>query len=189
MQRVFLIHGWTGRPTNDWFPWAKHELQKRGYEVLVPEMPDPDYPKIEPWVAKIKEAVGKPRPDDILVGHSMGCQGVLRYLQTLPEEIKIQKVILVAGFEDLKDAAFEALEDWETFKPWKNAKMDYGKIRRRADNWIAVFSDDDPFVDYETNSKIFKKELGAKIVLQKSMKHFSQEDNVFSLPILLELLK
>lgn len=186
---MILVHGWTGRPSRDWFPWAKAELKKAGFEVYVPRMLDPDYPKIKPWVEKIRETVIEPRPDDILVGHSMGCQGILRYLATLPEGAKIQKVILIAGFEDLKGAAFDALEDWETFKPWKRAKIDYERARRKPDKWIALFSDDDPFVDYEANSRIFKEKLGAKIVLQKGMKHFSQEDKVLSLPILLELIK
>lgn len=189
MQRVFLIHGWTGRPGNDWFPWAKRELGKKGYEVAVPEMPDPDYPKIKPWVARIKEVVGTPREDDILIGHSMGCQGILRYLQTLSEGKKVHKVILVAGFEDLTGASFTAPDDQETFDPWKKSKMDYKKIKEKADKWVALFSDDDPFVDFKSNSKIFKSKLGAKIVLQRGMKHFSQEDGVLSLPILLTLLK
>jgi len=51
MQRVFLIHGWTGENSKDWFPWAKEELEKRSFEVYAPEMPEPVYPRIEPWVA------------------------------------------------------------------------------------------------------------------------------------------
>jgi len=184
-----LIHGWTGRPTRDWFLWAKKALEEKGFEVHVPEMPDPDYPKIEPWIAKVKETVGDPRSNDILIGHSMGCQAILRYLQTLPESSKVGKVILVAGFENLKDAAFVALEDWETFKPWKKAPINYGKIKQMAGSWTALFSDDDPYVSYEDNHKIFRDKLGAKIVLEHGMGHFSQEDGIRKLPILLKLIK
>lgn len=144
MERVFLIHGWTGRPNRDFFPWAKDKLQEEGYEVFVPELPDPDYPKIKPWVEKIGEVVGKPHITDIFIGHSLGCKGVLHYLQTLPEETKIKKVILIAGFEKLKDAAFEVLEDWDIFKPWEKALIDYGKIKKMTSSYIALFSDNDP---------------------------------------------
>lgn len=48
-KRVFLIHGWGGSPTTDFLPWAKEELGKLGYEVITPDMPDTDYPKIETW--------------------------------------------------------------------------------------------------------------------------------------------
>jgi predicted alpha/beta hydrolase family esterase len=189
MSRIFLIHGWTGRPTKDFFPWAKETLEKEGYEVFVPEMPDPDYPKIKPWVEKIKEVVGMPRTDDIFIGHSLGCMGILQYLQTLPDDTKIKKVILIAGFEKLKEAAFEALEDWDTFKPWGKATFNYKKVKKMAKSWIALFSDDDPFVSYKVNSKIFKEKLSAKIILQHGMSHFNQEQGIRTLPILLELVK
>lgn len=189
MQRIFLIHGWTGRPTNDFFPWAKEALQKQGYEVFVPELPNPDYPKIKPWIEKIKEVVGKPQPDDIFIGHSLGCMGILQYLQTLPDDTKVSKVILIAGFEKLKDAAFEVPEDRVIFKPWKEAPMDYEKVKKMAGSWIALFSDNDPSVSYEDNYKVFKDKLGAKIILQHNMGHFNQGSGVRKLPILLELVK
>jgi predicted alpha/beta hydrolase family esterase len=189
MPRVFLIHGWTGSPDRDWFPWAKSELEKRGYEVFVPELPETAYPKIEPWVAKIKETVGKPRPTDVFAGHSLGCQGILRYLQTLPEGTKVKKVILIAGFEKLKEAAFEVPEDHEIYKPWSKTPIDYPKIKKMVDSWIAVFSDNDPSVPYEGNVEIFKSGLGAKIILEKNMGHFSQGAGVTKLPLLLELIK
>jgi uncharacterized protein len=189
MQRVFLIHGWTGSPTNDWFPWAKESIKKMGYEVFVPEMPDSAYPKIVPWVEKIKETVDKPRVDDIFIGHSLGCMGILHYLQTMPKDTKIGKVILIAGFENLMDASFEALDDWDTFKPWKRASINYGRIKDMTKSWTALFSDDDPYVSYEDNYKIFESKLGAKIILEHGMGHFAQESGVRSLPILLELVK
>jgi len=184
-----LIHGWTGSPDRDWFPWAKSELEKRGDEVFVPELPDTAYPKIEPWVAKIKETVGEPRPTDVFVGHSLGCQGTLRYLQTLPENTKIRKVILMAGFEKLKDAAFEVPEDRVIFEPWSKTPIDYGKIKKMVDSWVAVFSDNDPVVPYEENHKIFEEKLGAKIILEHNQGHFSQGDGITKLPLLLELIK
>lgn len=189
MERVFLVHGWTGRPTKDFFPWAKEKLQEEGYEVFVPELPDPDYPKIKPCVEKIGEVIGKPHTTDIFVGHSLGCKGVLHYLQTLPEGTKIEKVILIAGFEKLKDAAFEVPEDRVIFKPWKEAPVDYRKAKKMVGSWVALFSDNDPLVSYEDNYKVFRDKLGAKIILEHGMGHFSQEDGVESLPILIDLVR
>ena len=133
--------------------------------------------------------MGKPLKDDIFIGHSLGCMGVLQYLQILPDDTKVKKVILIAGFEKLKDAAFEALKDWDTFKPWKKATFDYEKVKSMSKLWIALFSDNDPFVSHKNNSKVYKDKLGAKIILQHDMGHFSQENGVRTLPILLELVK
>ena len=48
--RIFLIHGWGGFLSGDWLPWAKTELENRGYEVIAPLMPDTDAPVIQAWV-------------------------------------------------------------------------------------------------------------------------------------------
>ena len=49
--KAFLIHGWEGYPEEEWFPWLKKELKNRGFQVQVPAMPNPEYPKIEKWVS------------------------------------------------------------------------------------------------------------------------------------------
>jgi predicted alpha/beta hydrolase family esterase len=189
MSRIFLIHGWTGTTQKDWFPWAKKELEKQGYEVFVPALPDTHYPRIKPWIEKLQKVVGVPRTDDIFVGHSMGCQCILRYLETQPTGTKINKVILIAGFEELKEAAFEVPEDRVIFKPWHDTPIDYEKIKGMPISWIALYSDDDPVVPSKVNAKIFRKKLGAKIVFQNGMGHFNQEAGIYKLPILLELVK
>lgn len=73
MKRVIIVHRLNGSPDSDFLPWAKEQLQKEGYEVLVPAMPDPDHPKIETWVSYLAEIIGQPRATDILIGHSVGC--------------------------------------------------------------------------------------------------------------------
>ena len=38
MKRVFIIHGWGGNPETEWIPWTKKQLEKKGFQVEVPEM-------------------------------------------------------------------------------------------------------------------------------------------------------
>lgn len=98
MSRAIIVHGWTGSSTSDFFPWVKEELEKKGYEVIVPNMPDTDNPKIEKWVPYLAQVINEVQESDILIGHSMGCQTILRFLESLPRGKKIEKVVLVAGF-------------------------------------------------------------------------------------------
>ena len=49
MKRVFIIHGWEGFPEEGWFPWLKNELEAKGFEVHVPNMPDSEHPRIQKW--------------------------------------------------------------------------------------------------------------------------------------------
>ncbi len=95
-KRVIIIHGWSGNPNKDWIPWATAEIKNKGYKVTAPLMPDTDNPQIALWVGKLKEIVGEPKKDDTLIGHSVGCQTILRFLEELSERQKIDKVIMVA---------------------------------------------------------------------------------------------
>lgn len=187
--RIILVHGWGGSPEIDWFPWAKLELEKSRYEVVIPEMPNPDYPKIEPWVNKLNKVVGKIRETDILIGHSIGCQAIERYLQTLSDSTKLTKVILIAPWVVLTRKTFDEMgENEEVVKEWYKIPIDYEKIKDMS-KWIAVFSDDDPFVNYNDNYKVYKDKLDAEIILKSKQGHFASEQGITQIPFLLELIK
>ena len=169
--RVIIVHGWGGSPKTDFLPWAKAELEKKGYEVIVPSMPDTDYPKIENWVPYLAEIVGEPREGDILIGHSIGCQTILRYLANLPDGQKVDRVILVAGFITL---VLDNEEDPMIAKHWLETPINFGKVKTKANKFIVILSDNDPYVPLEENQKIFKDNLGAEILIEHNKGHFNQ---------------
>src|SRR3989338_8245233 len=98
MKRVFLIHGWDGYPEEGWFPWLKKELEEKWFKVFVPQLPDAANPRIEKWVPVLARIVGVADEQTYFVGHSIGCQTIARYLETLPEGQKIVGAVFVAGF-------------------------------------------------------------------------------------------
>lgn len=72
MKRIFMVHGWDGFPENHWFPWLKKELEKIGFKVTVPKMPDTSNPKINSWVSFLEKSVGAIDIDAFFIGHSIG---------------------------------------------------------------------------------------------------------------------
>lgn len=184
--RVIIVHGWGGYPEEGWRPWLKEKLERKGFKVLVPAMPDTDNPKIETWVPKLAQVVGQPDMKTILIGHSMGCQAILRYLETLPKSQNVDKVILVAGFGPYLSGL--TAEEKLTVKPWVETSLDFEKIKSKAKAFIAVFSDNDPYVPLEGNSKLFKEKLGAKIIVEYNKGHMSGDNGIFELPVLLEVV-
>lgn len=73
MKRVFIVHQWMAGAEGDWRPWLKSELEKRGYEVSVPDMPDIDTPVIEKWVGHLANMVGVPDKDTYCIGSDTYC--------------------------------------------------------------------------------------------------------------------
>jgi hypothetical protein len=184
MKRVFIIHGWGGYPKEGWFPWLKKELEKKGFKVEVPAMPETAYPKINAWVSHLKKIVGAADEETFFVGHSIGCQTILRYLETIKSK-KIGGAVLVAGWVHLTAAALETEEEKKIAKPWLETPIGWNEIKKHR--FAAIFSDNDPLIPL-SDSKIFKSKLGAKIIIEKNKKHFSGSDNITELKSALDEL-
>lgn len=178
-KRVFIIHGWDGNPEEGWFPWLKQELEQNYFSVTVPAMPDAAEPNIEAWISHISRIVGNADENTFFVGHSIGCQAILRYLENLPAYTKIGGAVFVAGFFALTNV--DSSEEKEITKPWLETPSDFGKIKQHTEKFIAIFSDNDPYIPLD-NKDVFADKLGAKIIVEHDKKHFSGSTGTIELP-------
>ncbi|MBI5077576.1 alpha/beta hydrolase [Candidatus Falkowbacteria bacterium] len=126
-KRVFIAHGWDGYPEEGWFPCLKRELEVKGFEVIVPQFPDPANPRIDKWVSKFAEVVGTVDENTYFVGHSMGCQTIARYLEALPDGIKVGGAVFVAGFFKRLTQVEDDVDSQETVKHWLNTPLNLEK--------------------------------------------------------------
>src|SRR4030067_1715780 len=109
-KRLIIVHGWEGDPEEGWFPWLKTEMEKRGWEGSVPAMPNSAEPKQARWLPYLQTVVGKVDKNTFMVGHSLGCITILRFLEQLPKKESIGGAILVAGVDNpLKDKEIKKL--------------------------------------------------------------------------------
>jgi len=182
MKRVFIVHGWGGNPGKEWFPWIKKELEGRGYEVSVPEMPNTGEPEVNAWVSHLASVVGEADGDTFFVGHSIGCQAILRYLEKLPDGITVGGAVFVAGWLTLKNLEEGSVE---TARPWLETPIDFGKVRSRAKKFAALFSTNDHYVP-SVDSRAFEKKLGASIIVLENRGHFSESEGTTEVPEALE---
>lgn len=186
-KRVIIIHQWCGSPKTDFYPWLKKELEKRNFKVLVPAMPDTNHPKIKPWVTKLKNTIVKPDKNTYLIGHSVGCQTILRYLESLSESTKIGGAIFVAGWFNLTKEVTDDKGQYKIAKPWLKTKINFNKILKHTKKFVALFSSNDPYVP-SADSKIFKNKIKAKIIIQKNKGHFTQDDKIKKVPVIIKEL-
>jgi uncharacterized protein len=186
MKKVYIIHRWTGASKKDWIWWLKEELEERGFEVLAPNMPNADDPKIEEWVPFLEEICPKPDKDTYFVGHSVSCQAIIRYVERM--NIPIGGAVFVAPWFTLM--GLESKEDEGIARPWVETPVDFEKVRGLIGKSVAFFSENDYFVPLEDNGKIFQEKLGSEIIVEKGMGHFTEDEGVIEVPsVLSEVLK
>lgn len=164
-------------------------LVERNFVVAVPDMPNTNEPRIKDWVSNLAKVVGRADKDTYFVGHSIGCQAILRYLEGINENIVVGGAVFVAGWFHLIENSLETKEEKEIAKEWINSPINFRLVRKHLKTSTACFSDDDPFVSI-SESKIFEKELGSKIIIHPKRGHFRLEDSVSELHVALnEVLK
>ncbi len=171
--KVVIVHGANdseesafegGREnTRHWFPWLRAQLKKKGIKYsneLYPRDWNPDYNE---W----KKIFEKNRIDEntVLIGHSLGCGFILRWLSE--NKKKVKKVILVAPYI-LDSPQFSGLKDMVSFEFDSSLNSLYDKL--------VIFSseDDYPFI-LDSVAEINKK-LNVKHFLFKHKGHFTQGD-------------
>jgi predicted alpha/beta hydrolase family esterase len=182
MKTACIVHGWDGSPDEPMLAWLRGRLVANGYEVAAPAMPEPAMPTIAAWVGKLQEVV-RPSEETVLIGHSVGCQAVLRYLETLPAGVRVGQVVLIAPWMRLDEETIreEGEEVREIARPWMETPIDFAKVRSHAGACTAIFSDNDPFVPLSEQG-LFREKLGATIVVEHGQGHFSPADAVSELP-------
>jgi len=182
MKRVFIVHGWEFSPSDNWYPWLTKELERKGFSVQVPAMPDTKKPTIKKWVAALRNAVGVLDKNTFFVGHSIGCQTILRFLADTTGTAG--GAVLVAPWTTLTPDALPTPAYERIAMQWLTTLLPSLKTAKTP--VIAIFSDNDPYVPSD-NIATFRK-LGAKIVLDNGKGHFTADEGVTRLPSALEAL-
>ncbi len=179
MNKIYIVHCWDGSMDDGWYPWLDKELSNEENKVYRFNMPDTANPKINEWVSYLDSRVEKLDDKTYFVGHSIGCQTIMRYLET-KDVTKIGGILFVAPWLDLLDYAVSDPESYDTAKPWLTEKIDFEKVKKFTDNIHCIFSSDDYFVSIEQKDK-FEKLLNAKTIVVDNKGHISQDDDVYEL--------
>jgi len=182
--RLFVVHGWGGSPNGDWLPWLKESLKDYNVDVTMLSMPDTNKPEMNAWIKHLSSVVGEPDSNTYFVGHSIGCQTIMRYIADLPESTKIGGIVFVAGWMTL--TGLETEEEKAIAQPWLEKEINLKAIKHHANNILAIFSDNDPFVPFQENKTIFRRMMGAKIICVHEKGHICTSDGITKLDEILD---
>lgn len=171
MKRIFIFHGWRENPQSAFFPWLKEELQKFGYEVVVPLLPHADNPNVEEWTKSIEEVLRGQNKDTAIIAHSLGGTAVLKCLEKINGSFQIEKTILIApAINKVLNLPESVLE---MAKPWIELTFDENKIKKSTKEIFGFFSDDDQRVPLVTE-KVLREKFGAKTYVEHGKGHYAQ---------------
>lgn len=173
MPKAVLLHGTDGSPDANWLPWLKAELEKRGFEVWSPHLPESHTPNRERYEKFLRES-GWDFSGNLLIGHSSGATAALNLLMCdwFP---KVEKVILVGTF--LNERLLPGV-DW--YEPaqfsglFPKEGFDVEKIRQKSDKFYFIHGDNDGYCALE-DAQEFAKRLGGEMVVVKNGRHLSSQ--------------
>lgn len=186
MKRLIIVHGWDGSSKEPLISWLGKIGTEAGFETTVLDMPNPSVPTIDAWTKHLEDNVYYVDQDTYFIGHSMGCQAILRYLE-MNKGSELGGLILIAPFIS-QLTGLETQEDQDIARPWLERPIDFMNIRKMSSKFVTIFSDNDKFVPLETNKEAFEKALNPKIIVESGKGHFSEKDGVTEIQSVLEAL-
>jgi len=176
MKKALILEAWYNKPEDNWYPWLKKELEKKGYKVLVPDLPDQrtDHPSLAKQI-KFIDDLKFLDVETVVIGHSLGAVLGMR----LGENHKFKELITVSGW-DFNDLCEGHKLFWKTM-------MDHKKIQKNVGKIYCIGSDNDPYytkISFEDTAG----RLGGKFIFIKGKGHFVKRDGVTKIPQILKLI-
>ncbi|MDG7045520.1 MAG: alpha/beta hydrolase [Nitrososphaerota archaeon] len=174
MKNAILLHGTSCTPDSYWLPSIKKFLEKNGYSVWAPQLPDPDAPDLKKQLPLILEK-GKFTPETVIIGHSAGGPLVLSILENI--NVKINKAILVAGYarplHRMSDPQLKKEEDDAV--PILQKQYDWKKIKNNAKDIVFINSDNDPWGCDDKEGDYMFRNLGGTLIIRHGEGHMGSD--------------
>lgn len=166
----FIIHGSFGNPYSNWFGWLHNFIVDEGKEVYVPQFPvGVGYQTYENWSKLLNyyNDIGLINENTTIIAHSIAPVFISKYL--IQNKIKVKKLIFVCGFNNY----FGINEEYDTV----NSSMyidNIESVKDYAKDIICFYSDNDPYVKYNTE-KEFADKIATEQILIKNGGHINSE--------------
>lgn len=182
-ERIVIVPRWAGGSESDWYPWFRAQLSSTRIDVI--DLPNRNAPVIEQCIATLEAELGteiSTLADTLLVGHSVGCQALMRYLAEQPPSEQPEaapRLVCVAGWWTVD-------EPWPSIRPWIDTPIALPRLRANTSAVTVLLSDDDPFTrDHRANARTWEQRLDADVRVRVGGRHFNNEQE----PAVLDLIR
>ncbi len=165
--RIVLIHGFKGSSKRNFFPWLHAELRKQGHDVITPDLPSAHEPDPVEWTNHLIKEVGIVDDETIIVGHQIGGNTALRFLEAAEARSTPKAVILIATPWHIKD---------DKFTGFFMNELDYDVLMWKASRFTVVHAKDDNIIPFDHAEK-YAKVLHANLVDEDGHGHYQNEQH------------
>ena len=184
MKNAFIIHGFNGDTTYTFGPWLKNELEKRNYNVIMPEFPIRSLATFNGWANILDEYKDLFNQDTVVVCHSIGNPFIIKYLNK--NHLKAKLYVSVAGF--CKLFTIPDREDLnKAFIDFKVSHTDIDYCKKNIEYRFSLYSDTDRVVPFDVLEN-FVKELNSNPVFIPVAWHMGNKENTTKLPQIIDIL-
>ncbi|MCI9063079.1 MAG: hypothetical protein HFJ17_00490 [Clostridia bacterium] len=183
MKNVFLIHGYNGIPKI--YEWLEKELEKLGYNVIVPEFPPREGVIYEQWKNIFNNYKKDIKNDSIVIAHSIGNEFIIKYFNE--NNINIKLYISLAGFAEYFE--WENREDLNrACKDFLVSKTELENFMHMCDKKYSIYSDNDHIVPFDILER-YPKSIGSTPLLIKNIGHMGKKSGLETIPEVIEIIK
>jgi len=186
VKRAVILHGTSGSPEGNWFPWLRAELATRGYEVWTPELPGNDRPNRQAYNDFLLSSDWDFN-NNLVIGHSSGAVSVLNLLMDMRCPA-IDAAVMVSAWHDSNKATLRygglSPEIFRNLFP--ESGFDFSLIKSKAGRTLFVHSDNDPYCPLD-QAEWLADQLDSELVVIHDGDHLGSKFVEF--PQLLEILE
>ncbi len=141
-------------------------------------MPDPLSPDPQRWQQHLLDAQIELDKDTVVIGHSLGCVTLLRYLAS--QQQQVGGYLLVSGFTE-EQATLPEL------KAHTDISLDYANLKSLSDKRISIISSNDSIVSPQS-SRTLATLLETEVITVENAGHFLDREGFSEFPLILKVL-
>ena len=181
--QYLILHGYENRrPEGHWQRWLAAELEGSGASVRYPQLPEPDDPVLDDWIAAIEHELGGTDPRSLtVVCHSLACAAWLalaaRRAAAGRADAAASRLLLVAP---VSGPVLRGIPQIAGFA------HDGDAVHSASEQVIVVSGDADPYCP-EGAERLFAMPLEAEHVTVPGGGHLTIDDGFGPFPLVLDL--
>lgn len=177
LMTALILHGIGGHAGIHWQGWLGDQLVKRGWRVIMPQLPEANHPDRREWLKTVSAAVsGVGLSELVVVGHSLGVPTALDFIERAKEPVK--GLVSVAGFAQDYGAALNSYF-------MREREIDFAGVNGSLQRAVVFYGDDDPYVPQSVLLSLAEN-LGVEPQVFSGGGHLNSQAGFKTFPELLE---